>query len=72
MTEGDDIRLSARNSLKGRCRRSNSAVNAEVTVTQAGGSKVSAREAIAELGLADGVEVTAIIKASHVLVGVPI
>lgn len=76
MTEGDDIRLSARNSLKGKVSAIEiGAVNAEVTVTLAGGSKVSAiltREAVAELGLADGVEVTAIIKASHVIVGVPV
>lgn len=76
MTEGDDIRLSARNSLKGKVSAIEiGAVNAEVTVTLVGGSKVSAiltREAVAELSLADGVEVTAIIKASHVIVGVPV
>ncbi|WP_176516689.1 TOBE domain-containing protein [Pseudomonas faucium] len=75
MTESSDIRLSARNCLAGKVLSvSDGAVNAEVVVELAGGSKVYAivtREAVAELGLAQGVSATAVIKASHIILGVP-
>ena len=73
MTESSDIRLSARNCLAGKVLSvSDGAVNAEVVVELAGGSKVYAivtREAVAELGLAQGVSATAVIKASHIILG---
>ncbi|NBB12252.1 molybdopterin-binding protein [Pseudomonas sp. SLFW] len=75
MTDDSGFRLSARNALKGTVTRvSDGAVNAEVVVTLAGGTEVFAivtREAVTELGLAPGVSATAIIKASHVILGVP-
>ncbi|MFJ5300239.1 molybdopterin-binding protein [Pseudomonas sp. NPDC088368] len=75
MTDDSGFRLSARNTLKGTVTRvSDGAVNAEVVVTLAGGTEVFAivtREAVTELGLATGVSATAIIKASHVILGVP-
>lgn len=75
MTEASDIRLSARNCLAGKVLSvTDGAVNAEVVVELAGGSKVYAivtRDAVSELGLAPGVSATAVIKASHVILGVP-
>ncbi|MCY1347520.1 Molybdenum-pterin-binding protein MopA [compost metagenome] len=75
MTDDSDIRLSARNCLKGTVTSvTDGAVNAEVAIALPGGNQVTAmvtREAVAELGLAAGVAVTAVIKASHVIVGVP-
>jgi molybdate transport system regulatory protein len=50
------------------------AVNAEVVIQLDGGSEVYSivtREAVAELGLAPGVSATAVIKASHIILGVP-
>lgn len=75
MTESSDIRLSARNCLAGKVLTVNDgAVNAEVVIELAGGSKVYSivtRDAVAELGLAPGVSATAVIKASHIILGVP-
>ena len=75
MTESSDIRLSARNCLEGKVLSVNDgAVNAEVVIELAGGSKVYSivtRDAVAELGLAPGVSATAVIKASHIILGVP-
>lgn len=75
MTESSDIRLSARNCLEGKVLSVNDgAVNAEVVIELAGGSKVYSivtRDAVAELGLAPGVNATAVIKASHIILGVP-
>lgn len=75
MTEASDIRLSARNCLEGRVLSvTDGAVNAEVVLELAGGSKVYAivtRDAVQELGLAAGVSATAVIKASHIILGVP-
>ncbi|MBK3510965.1 TOBE domain-containing protein [Pseudomonas sp. LF135] len=75
MTDSSDIRLSARNCLEGTVLSVNDgAVNAEVVIELAGGSKVYAivtRDAVAELGLAPGVSATAVIKASHIILGVP-
>lgn len=75
MTDSSDIRLSARNCLEGTVLSINDgAVNAEVVIELAGGSKVYAivtRDAVAELGLAPGVSATAVIKASHIILGVP-
>lgn len=70
-----EARLSARNCLKGKVKAVEpGAVNAEVSIELAGGSVVSAivtREAVAELGLKPGVAASAVIKASHVVLGVP-
>jgi len=75
MTESSDIRLSARNCLEGKVLSVNDgAVNAEVIIELAGGSKVYSivtRDAVAELGLKPGVSATAVIKASHIILGVP-
>ncbi|MGH8380839.1 TOBE domain-containing protein [Pseudomonas sp.] len=75
MTESSDIRLSARNCLQGKVLSVNDgAVNAEVVIELAGGTKVYSivtRDAVAELGLAPGVKATAVIKASHIILGMP-
>jgi molybdate transport system regulatory protein len=75
MTESSDIRLSARNCLQGKVLSvTDGAVNAEVVLELAGGSKVYSivtREAVTELGLTPGVSATAVIKASHIILGVP-
>lgn len=69
------FRFSARNQMPGKVAKvARGAVNSQVTLTLAGGSSLSAvitNEAADELGLANGVDVTALFKASHVLVGVP-
>lgn len=75
MTESGDIRLSARNCLQGKVLSVNDgAVNAEVVLELAGGSKVYSivtREAVADLGLKPGASATAVIKASHIILAVP-
>ena len=74
MTDGSDIRLSARNCLPGKVTAVNAgAVNAEVVVTLPGGTEVVAivtNDAVAELGLVPGVAATAVIKASSIILGV--
>lgn len=74
MTEGDDVRLSARNQLKGQVARFTAgAVNSEVVLALPGGGTVVAivTQASAQaLGLALGVGATAVFKASSVIVGV--
>lgn len=68
-------RFGARNQLQGSVSGLvKGAVNCQVNVALSGGATVSAmitNEAAAELGLALGTPVTAMFKASHVLVGVP-
>ena len=75
MTESSGFRLSARNCLEGKVTRvSDGAVNAEVVITLKGGTDVYSivtREAVNELGLAEGVGASAVIKASHIILGVP-
>ncbi|MCP1625227.1 TOBE domain-containing protein [Pseudomonas nitroreducens] len=75
MTEASDIRLSARNCLNGKVVSvTDGAVNAEVVIELAGGTKVYSivtRDAVSKLGLAPGASATAVIKASHVILGVP-
>lgn len=75
LTDQDGVRLSARNCLKGTVASvEGGAVNGEVVIALPGGAKVAAvitREAVAELGLKPGVAATAVIKASHVVLGVP-
>lgn len=75
MTDASGFRLSARNCLQGTVTRvSDGAVNAEVVITLVGGTEVYSivtRDAVTELGLAPGVSATAVIKASHIILGVP-
>jgi len=74
MTESSDIRLSARNCLEGKVTSViDGAVNSEVVIQLDGGTEVYSivtRQAVAELGLAPGVSATAVIKASHIILGV--
>ena len=73
-TEGAGMRLSARNQLRGTVSVVKpGAVNAEVTIKLPGGTLVVAvvtQDAVAELDLKPGVAATAVIKASHVVLGV--
>jgi molybdopterin-binding protein len=66
------MRISARNVLKGKVKRvTHGAVNSEVTVELAGGVEVVSiiTKASAErLGLAEGKEVYAVVKASNVMI----
>lgn len=70
-----EARFSARNQLSGKVAvLHKGAVNTEVGVELPGGSVVYAvvtNEAVMELGLKEGVAATALIKASHVILGVP-
>lgn len=69
------IRFSARNQLAGTVEKvSAGAINSEVAIKLKGGTLVQAvvtNEAVSELGLAPGVAAIALIKASHVVLGVP-
>jgi molybdate transport system regulatory protein len=73
MTGNDDYQLSARNQLSGTVDSVEmGAVNAEVSLRLAGGTQLTAivtREAVAELGLSAGASATALIKASHIILG---
>ncbi|SEI40137.1 molybdate transport system regulatory protein [Azotobacter beijerinckii] len=75
MTDGSGYRLSARNILTGTVKTIEAgAVNAEVTLTLAGGTEITSvvtKEAVAELGLKPGGSASAVIKASNVILGVP-
>lgn len=75
MTGQQQYRFSARNQLQGSVAKvARGAVNSQVTVALAGGDKIQAvvtNEAADELGLATGAAVTAMFKASHVMLGVP-
>jgi molybdate transport system regulatory protein len=69
------LKFSARNQLAGTVSAvQTGGVNSEVAITLAGGTVVYAvitNEALAELGLKPGVAATALIKSSHVVLGVP-
>jgi molybdate transport system regulatory protein len=71
---GCGLKFSARNQLTGRVSNvDKGAVNSEVTLTLPGGSPVCAvvtNDAVRELDLQPGKEAVAIIKASHVILGV--
>lgn len=75
LTGAGDVRFSARNQLAGTVTvLHKGAVNTEVGITLAGGATVFAvitNEAVMELGLKEGTAATALIKASHVILGVP-
>lgn len=70
-----NVKFSARNQLAGKVSHvQKGAVNSEVGIKLPGGSTVYAvvtNEAVLELSLKEGVEATALIKASHVILGVP-
>jgi len=70
-----EVKFSARNQLTGTVAAlSKGAVNTEVAIALAGGSTVYAvitNEAVMDLGLKQGVAATALIKAGHVILGVP-
>lgn len=71
-----DVRFSARNQLAGSVSAlTRGAVNTEVGITLPGGAvvySVVTNEAVLELGLKVGEPATALIKASHVILGVPV
>lgn len=71
-----EVHFSARNQLAGQVSSvRKGAVNSEVAIALPGGSTVHAvvtNEAALELGLKEGVPATALIKASHVVLGVPV
>lgn len=75
LTGGGEVRFSARNQLSGTVKSVNKGpVNAEVSLELPGGTTVCAvitNEAVMELGLKPGMPATALIKASHVVLGVP-
>jgi molybdopterin-binding protein len=68
------MKISARNALKGRIKRvEQGAVNAEVTIELQGGHElvsIITKKSAADLGLAPGKDVYAVIKASNVMIGV--
>ena len=74
MTDAGGYRLSARNCLEGTVLRvTDGAVNCEVVVRLPSGAEIFSivtRDAVQELGLAPGVTATAVIKASHIILGV--
>lgn len=77
MVLADDVQIkfSARNRLSGTVSAiTKGAINGEVSITLADGSEVHAvvtNDAIAEMGLSIGGPASALIKASHVILGVP-
>ena len=74
LTDAGGYKFSARNQLSGQVTNViKGAVNSEVTMKLSGGSTVSAvvtNEAVADLQLAAGKSAVALIKASHVILGV--
>ena len=74
MTGDGGIKLSARNQLAGNVQNiQKGAINSEVAIKLKGGTLIHAvltNEAVLELGLAPGVAASALIKASHVVLGV--
>jgi molybdate transport system regulatory protein len=73
-TDDSGLRLSPRNQLRGTVSAVKAGpVNAEVAITLPGGTVVHAvvtQDAVADLGLKQGVAAAAVIKASHVVLGV--
>jgi len=68
------MKISARNTLKGKVKQiEQGAVNSEVTIELPGGLEIVSiitKRSAADLGLAKGKDVYAVIKASSVMVGV--
>lgn len=75
LADDGEVKFSARNRLAGKVSKlAKGAVNTDVVLTLAGGSEVHAivtNEAVADLGLKEGSAASALIKASHVILGVP-
>ncbi len=76
MSGTPEYRFSARNQLTGTVSGIHAgAINSQVTLTLAGGSKLIAvvtNDAVTEMGLKPGVAAVALFKAGHVLIGVPV
>lgn len=76
LTGEANAHFSARNQLTGKVvKLSKGAINSEIGIELSGGTVVYAvitNEAVLELGLKEGVTATALIKASHVILGVPV
>ena len=74
LTDAGGYKFSARNQLAGKVTNvTRGAVNSEVSLSLSGGSKISAvvtNDAVADLQLASGKSSIALIKASHVILGV--
>lgn len=74
LTEGDGLKLSARNCLKGKIEKiTEGPVSAEVTIALAGGGVAHAtitHDAAADMGLKVGIEAAAVFKASSVIIAV--
>ena len=74
VTDAGNYRFSARNQYTGKVSQLvKGAVNSEVSIKLPGGTVISAivtNEAVEELQLASGKSATALIKASHVIVGI--
>ena len=68
------MKISARNTLKGKVKQiEQGAVNSEVTIGLPGGMEIVSiitKKSAADLGLAKGKDVYAVIKASSVMIGV--
>ena len=68
------MKISARNTLKGKVKQiEQGAVNTEVTIELPGGMEIGSiitKKSAADLGLAKGKDVYAVIKASSVMIGV--
>ncbi len=75
MVGGEGVGFSARNQLAGTVESvDKGAVNSEIGLRLSGGTLIHAivtNEAVLELGLRPGVQASALIKASHVILGVP-
>ena len=75
LADDGEVKFSARNRLAGKVAKlSKGAINTDVVLTLAGGSELHAivtNEAVADLGLQEGSPASALIKASHVILGVP-
>ena len=75
LTGDTNVRFSARNQFTGKVMSvSKGGVNSEVAIELPGGTVIYAvitNEAVLELGLKPGAAATALIKASHVVLGVP-
>ena len=74
VTDDSGVKLSARNQLAGTVQHiEKGAINSEIGIKLVGGTLVYAvitNEAVMELGLKPGAPATALIKASHVVIGV--